>query len=499
MALGVLLALLALLSGAGAQELSERVRGFFQREGYVVKVEGDRVLVDLGRGRAFVGEEFDVIREGREVVHPVTRQVLGRERQKVGRIRVEEVQEGFSYARLVEGIAREGEKVRLRLEGVCFEGSEELLFRLRTALPELRRGKGCTYDLREVKEGIGVEFRGSPVALFSSPSASPDRVLSEDVNLLARARLLRALPGVPVSADLCDLTGTGKEFLVVLYSGRLEVYELLRDELVRRFDYSLPSGVAVGLQCGKIDGGGQDLVLVNMISGDSPRSMVLRAVGDSLTAVVKNVPYLMGVLNKEKARDSFVGQRFNLRDRFGPTVRLSLEGERIREVGAFLAPRGFRIDSAFTFGEYLLFTDTSGRVRVFRGDSEVFSTEEGFGGSYALAEVLTDQGKVNLVFNPRGAQVKFLGFNLAFVVKNHAGTVQRFLDIVKYNRGELFLLGERRRGVFFLRPLRGSNFEEAVQVVLSTKEGRILVLTGRTGMLTLQSRGEVYELELRVL
>ncbi|MCX8060926.1 MAG: hypothetical protein N3C13_07005, partial [Aquificaceae bacterium] len=275
--------------------------------------------------------------------------------------------------------------------------------------------------------------------------------------------------------------------------------ELLRDELVRRFDYSLPSGVAVGLQCGKIDGGGQDLVLVNMISGDSPRSMVLRAVGDSLTAVVKNVPYLMGVLNKEKARDSFVGQRFNLRDRFGPTVRLSLEGERIREVGAFLAPRGFRIDSAFTFGEYLLFTDTSGRVRVFRGDSEVFSTEEGFGGSYALAEVLTDQGKVNLVFNPRGAQVKFLGFNLAFVVKNHAGTVQRFLDIVKYNRGELFLLGERRRGVFFLRPLRGSNFEEAVQVVLSTKEGRILVLTGRTGMLTLQSRGEVYELELRVL
>jgi len=38
-----------------------------------------------------------------------------------------------------------------------------------------------------------------------------------------------------------------------------------------------------------------------------------------------------------------------------------------------------------------------------------------------------------------------------------------------------------------------------VQAVLTTKDGRVLVLTGRTGMLTIQNRGEVYELELRAL
>ncbi|MFN3870995.1 MAG: hypothetical protein ACK4MW_05885, partial [Aquificaceae bacterium] len=161
--------------------------------------------------------------------------------------------------------------------------------------------------------------------------------------------------------------------------------------------------------------------------------------------------------------------------------------------------RGFRVDSAFSFGEYLIFTDSTGRVRVFKGDSEVFSTDEGFGGSYTHVEIPLEQGKMNFVFNPKGAQVKFLDFSFALVIKNHTGVVQRFLDILKYTRGELFVLGEKRKDLVFLKPLRGGNFEESIQVVLTTKDGRILVITGRTGTLAIQNRGDVYELELRAL
>ncbi|MEN3028355.1 MAG: hypothetical protein ABDH29_03900 [Aquificaceae bacterium] len=501
MALTVLILILLLSSGLKAQEAFERLREFFQREGYVIRVEGARLLVDLGKDRVRVGEEFHILREGREIVHPVTKQVIGKERERVGRIRIEEVQDSFSYARLLEGTAREGERVRLRAEELCFEGSEELFFRLRSLLPELKKGRNCTYNLKEIRDGIGVEFRESPVAFFQThtPLTGPERASFEDINFLARARLLRPLPSLPLSADLCDLTGTGKEFLLVLFQGRVEAYELLKNDLVKRFDYSLPAGVSVGLQCGKLTEGGQDLVLVNLVSGDSASSLILKAVGDALVPVVRNVPYIMGILNKERARESFVGQRFSFRDKFGQTVRLAIEGEKLREVGAFLAPRGFRVDSAFTFGDYLIFTDATGRVRVFKGDGEVFSTEEGFGGSYTLVEIPLEQGKLNFVFNPRGTQVRFLNFQMALLVKNHTGMVQRFLDIVKYSRGELFFLGERRRELLSLKPLRGSNFEEAVQAVLTTKEGRVLVLTGRTGMLTIQNKGEVYELELRAL
>ena len=484
-----------------AQEALDKVREFFGREGYVVKVEGSRVLIDLGKEKVRSGEEFDVVREGKEIVHPITKQVIGKEKEKVGRIRVEEVQEGFSHARLLEGSAKEGDRVKLRVESACFDGGDELFFKLKALLPELKRGKACTYDIKELSDGIGVEYKGSPVAFFrvQNPTLGIERARLEDINLLAKSKLLRSLPSLPLSADLCDLTGTGKEFLLILYSGRLEVYELLKNDLVKRFDYSLPAGVPVGLQCGKIGEGNQDYVIVNMVSGDSASSLILKAVGDSLVPVVKNVPYIMGVLDKERPKDSFVGQRYSFRESFGQSVRLSLEREGLKEVGAFLAPRGFRIDSAFYFGNYLVFTDSMGRVRVFRGDGEVFSTEEGFGGYYTFVEIPFEQGKINFIFNPKGTKAQFLNMPMAFVIKNHAGVVQKFLDILKYSRGELFIVGEKRKDLIFIKPLRGGNFEEAIQAVLTTKDGRILVITGRTGTLAIQNRGDVYEVELRAL
>ncbi len=485
-----------------AQDVLQGVRDFFQREGYVVKVEGTKVIIDLGRDKVRPGEEFLVLREGKEIVHPITKQVIGKESERVGKLKVEEVQDSFSYAKVLEGSAKEGDRIKLLATDVCFDGSDDWFFKLRSVIPELKKERTCTYTIKDLKDGIGVEYRGAPVAFFQlpqTPVATIERAGLEDINLLARPKLLRPLPSLPLSADLCDLTGTGKEFLVVLFSGRLEVYELLKNDLVKRFDYSLPAGVPVGLQCGKVGADERDLVLVNMVSGDSASSLILRALGDSLVPVRKDVPYLMGVLDKRRPKETFVGQRFNFRDRFGQTVRLSLEGESLRETGVFLAPRGFRIDSAFYFGDYLVFTDSNGRVRVFRGDTEVFSTEDGFGGSYTLVEIPFEQGKINFIFNPRGASTKLLNFNIAFVIKNHTGLVQRFLDIVKYSRGELFMLGEKRKDLISIRPIRGGNFEEAVQAVLTTRDGRILVLTGRTGTLTIQNRGEVYELELRAL
>lgn len=485
---------------AWAQEAFEGVKEFFQRGGYIVKVEAQRVIVDLGRDKVRIGEEFDVIREGKEIVHPITKQVIGKERERVGSIRIEEVFDGFSYGRLLEGDAKEGERIKLRAENLCFEGKEDTFFKIKALLPELKREPPCIYTIKEMKDGIGVEYKNNPVAFFRSLApAGIERTSLEDINLLGRSRLLLSLPTLPISSDVCDITGTGREFLIVLFPGRISVYELVKKDIVKRFDYPLPAGVAVGIQCGRIGEGNQDLVLVNMVSGDTASSVILKSVGDSFVPVVRNIPYFMGILNKERAKETFVGQRYDFRNQFGQAVRLSLEGDRLRELGAFLAPRGFRVDSAFYFDDYLIFTDSNGRIRVFKGDGEVFSTEEGFGGSYSYVEIPLEQGKMNFVFNPRGAQVNFLNFRMAFIIKNHAGVVQRFLDILKYTRGEIFVLGEKRKDLLFIKPLRGANFEEALQGILTTRDGRILVITGRTGTFTIRNRGEIYELELRSL
>jgi len=221
-------------------------------------------------------------------------------------------------------------------------------------------------------------------------------------------------------------------------------------------------------------------------------------VGGVFVPVVKDVPYLFGVLDKSRPKETFLGQRFETGNGFGNVVRLSLEGDRLRETGAFLAPRGFRIDSAFYYKNYLVFVDSAGRLKVFEGDSEVYSSEVGFDGSYASVE-LTVEGRGNFVFYPKAGVVNVLNFNFALVPKNTAGSILKFLDVLKFSRGELVMLGEKKKSLIFSKTVRGSEFVEAIQSVVSTKEGRVFVITGRVGTIPVQNKGELYELEFRFL
>jgi hypothetical protein len=71
-------------------------------QGSVVGVEGDRILIDLGaKQKVHQGMELQVYREGDEVKHPVTGQVLGRRDKRLGLLRVVEVKEGFSEGVMV--------------------------------------------------------------------------------------------------------------------------------------------------------------------------------------------------------------------------------------------------------------------------------------------------------------------------------------------------------------------------------------------------------------
>ncbi len=480
-----------------SQDLKESLKAFFEREGYVLKVEGNKILVDIKDLKK--GEELVLYREGKEIIHPITKQSLGRELEKVGSAVVEEVRQNFSVARLVEGKdVKVGDRAKVDIKSVCFEGSEEGFFLVSSVLPKVEKGKNCQYVVKEFERGYGVEFNGSAVAFFEKQTFGVSRTSLEDINLLVRGKFVKQLSGLPISADVGDVFGDGKEYLVVLYSNRLEVYEILTRDIILKASYPLPAGVAVSLTTAKVGDDKRDYILVSMVSGGKANSVILKVVGGVFVPVVKDVPYLFGVLDKSRPKETFLGQRFETGKGFGNVVRLSLEGDRLRETGAFLAPRGFRIDSAFYYKKYLVFVDGSGRLRVFEGDSEVYSSEAGFDGSYASVE-LTVEGRGNFVFYPKASVVNVLNYNFALVPKNTAGSVLKFLDVLKFSRGELVMLGEQKKSFILSKTVRGSEFVEAIQSVVSTRDGRVFVITGRVGTIPVQNKGELYELEFRLL
>jgi hypothetical protein len=83
----------------------------------VVEVTDGRVTLAGGRSQGLVsGLELVVVREGRELYHPTTREVLGRVEQALGRVVVTEVSERYAVAKPVGGEAaamQAGDKARV--------------------------------------------------------------------------------------------------------------------------------------------------------------------------------------------------------------------------------------------------------------------------------------------------------------------------------------------------------------------------------------------------
>ncbi len=491
--------LLVSISLSLSAELSE-LKDFFSRKGYVVEKLEDRVIIDLGKGKVREGEVFKVIKEGKEIVHPVTKEVLGKVNEEVGKIEVSEVKDRFSFARILEdkGIEK-GNRVELYYRRVCFVGSDEGFFKVSSLVGSLKRGEDCDYVIREFDDGYGVEYRGTAVAFFKKPKpkvvVQAKKVEKRPEEFKLHAKFVMTFPGLPLSADICRFFGDERSYLTVLYEGKLVIYEVLNGEVSEYTSMSLPSGYPVSVQCVPLDEG-NDLIIVNEVSGSSASSMLVKMVGGSPVVVKKNIPYILSVLDKKRSKETLIGQKFESGDLWGEVKRFEFNGEELVEKGDFKVPSGFRIDSAVMVGDLLAFTDKDGYLRVYKGD-ELLLSEEGFSGSYTTAElpdIYEDEDKYT--FNVRHFVARVDGKDYLGVIRNVRSPVYRFLDVTKFTEGEIYLVLVDERGVAKLEKLQGKRFEEAIQSVLMAGDNRLFVITGRTGTLPLQNRGDLFEVEI---
>ncbi|MDQ7037710.1 MAG: hypothetical protein Q9N26_00720 [Aquificota bacterium] len=494
----MMLTLFALvLFGLAFPGWEEDIRSFFTREGYVVEVSGDRVYLDLGEGRVSVGERFKVIAPGKEIVHPVTGEVLGTAERDVGLVRVLEVKEKYSVAEVLEnrGIEK-GQKVRVLAGIVCFSGDGENLFRLRSLLGEVKSGEDCEYVIREFPGGYGVEFRGRPVAFFEREKPAPAGRPYTPEDFTFRARFVMSFGDIPLSADVCDLFGKGKEYLAVLFENKLEFYEILKGEPVKFASMYLPAGFPVSVQCADLEGTGRDLLLINMVSDGKANSAIAKVVGESPVIVSDRIPFIMAVLDKSRPIETFLGQRFE--GEWGEVKRLRFTGNSVTVVGDFQAPPGFRIDGAVYAGDMLVFTDTDGYLRVYRGQDQLLS-EEGFGTSYTSAQMPVTYGEEEgeeYYFFPRPFRVRVMKWDLVGVIRNVTSPVFKFLNVSKFVEGEIHLILSTGKGPPVLKKVQGRKLEEALQAVVVTRGGRVFAITGRKGTIPLQNGGDLFELEI---
>ncbi len=487
-----ILLLVSLSFGGGLEGLRE----FFERGGVVVDRLDHRVILDLGRDRVSVGEVFAVVREGKELVHPVTGKVIGKIEGEIGKVKVSEVEDRYSVAQILEdkGIRR-GDKVKLLYGKVCFEGSDEGFFKVSSVVRGLVKGGDCRYVVREFEGGFGVELDGRAVAFFEKPRPVVVQPAREPEEFRIDAKFVVTFPSLPLSADFCRLFGSEKDYLVVLFKDSLKFYEVLQKEVTEYASMNLPPGYPVSVQCASLGGNG-DLILLNLVSGVEMSSAIVKIVGGVPVVLKENIPYYMAVLDKERPAETFVGQKFDGRNLWGEVRKLRFEGDSIVEGEVFKVPPGFRLDSAVMFKDKFIFTDRDGYLRIYRGDELLYS-EESFSGSYTTARLPeVYEGESKYVFNPRHFTFKVGRREYAGAVRNVTSPVYRFLNVTKFSEGELYVVTETKKGLVELKKVRGKKFEEAVQAVIKDSEGRLYVLTGRMGTLPLQERGDLFRVEI---
>ena len=72
-------------------------------EGYVISVDGDRLTLDIGGNRKLKkGMKCIVYKEGKEIIHPMTRKVLGKETEELGEIKLTQVFPEFSVGQVIK-------------------------------------------------------------------------------------------------------------------------------------------------------------------------------------------------------------------------------------------------------------------------------------------------------------------------------------------------------------------------------------------------------------
>ena len=84
-------------------------------QGYVISVDGDQLTLDLGSGKGVrKGMKCVIYREGQDIIHPITKQVLGKQTEELGQIKLVQVYPQYSIGRVIRseiGVFEVGNKV----------------------------------------------------------------------------------------------------------------------------------------------------------------------------------------------------------------------------------------------------------------------------------------------------------------------------------------------------------------------------------------------------
>ena len=374
--------------------------------GYVVMHREGEIVVDLdARHGLRAGDILSVVTKGPEVIHPVTKEVLGRLDEAKAVLRVTQVKSGFSLARPVSGTGKiaDGDIVRrfahLTAKAQGAPESGERYEVLRNALPELEwqglfpggdgEGGGPATDLVFILDGneltladreghalrswtypaVAAEAVKRPAAVAAGQPAQPvaepasgpaekDRSPVRWTTGGAEFGSFTSLGELRARVLMSAFTRDADRVLLATVDGNyVRVYNVtggLRQLAVREMSGGLLSPFLVAWWRPEKNGplylavtAGEEITRGYGTSVETRLSGAVYEFADgSLRTVATGLGYFLGTFDRDGdgRPEMLLGQEFHPRDEYGRTFALRLEGSKIRAGKPdFELPREFTV------------------------------------------------------------------------------------------------------------------------------------------------------------
>jgi len=412
--------------------------------GYVVMQQGEEYLVDLdARHGLRVGDLLSVVTKGQEVLHPLTKEVIGRLDEAKAVLQVTQMKSGFSVARRLSGTAKiaQGDIVRrFALLKAAFQGpagpSKALYEELRDALPELE-----WQGLFPAGEQPGGEARADLVFTLEKEEL---RLLDREGHSLrawayAAPQPARPEPALPAPASVPEPAGKGPSPIrfsagEVDFGPYTSLGELpgrvLMSAFTRDRDQLLLATVAGGhVRVFAVTGGLRQLAVTEMhgitvsplsvawwrpektgplylvvtagevgpgISGRRGETQLSGAIyefaGRALRPVATGLRYFLGTfdLDGDGFSETLLGQEFSPRDMYGRTFVLKMEGGKvIASKPDFPLPREFTVPGSILVdltgdGKLEIAYVRNGVLWIYAGTRRIYESSREMGGSISM-------------------------------------------------------------------------------------------------------------------
>lgn len=570
---GLLWAVFPRISSAGlAETVREELRPI---SGYVVMQQEGGYLVDLdARHGLRVGDLLSVVTKGKEVIHPLTKEVIGRLDEAKAVLQVTQMKSGFSVARpltepadiAIGDVIRRFALLTAAFQGPAGEG-KALYEELREALPELewqgyfpsgeKTGGGPRADL-VFALGNGelrlLDRGGRPLRTWAHADAAgrdQRKPVAEAVREPARTETMpppvASVPGTagkdspPVlwttdGVDFGPFTSLGElpsrvlmaaftrhadRVLLATVDGRyVRVFDVaagLRQLAVAEMRRELVSPLAVAWWRPAKDGPLYLAVTAaeeisessGMVVKMQMASSIYEFGGKSLRLESSDVPYFLGTFDRDGDGffETLLGQEFNLKNDYGRTVVLRMEGGKIAgDNPGFELPREFTVPGS-TLGD--LTGDgkqetafvRNGVLWIYSGAERIYRSSKEMGGSistltydknpYAKDSMLS---VISLEVPPFRLDIDGDGMPELLVVGADTGVIQApgigpgvkksWLNVMKYQSGTF------RKG-----RLRGE-LEDPIQGIWADGSQVYLVVSKTTSTLSRQGSSNLLSFPL---